>query len=112
MAKNTSAPGADGAAKALPRPKRQSVPRAPAAAATDGAGKMPPIEEGRKRAFVDLQLRHYEYLERYAGLLAADKRRPQSVSDALEHIVRHTMMLDQTKAGQFVNAATVPAAKA
>jgi DNA-directed RNA polymerase specialized sigma24 family protein len=73
---------------------------------------MPPVEEGRKRAFVDLQERHYQYLQRYAVGLTADKRRPCTISDALEHIVRHTMMLDQTKAGQFVNAATVPAVKA
>jgi hypothetical protein len=94
MAKRPRPAAADSAPEAIPK-----------------GPKMPQLEEGRVRHFVDLQERHSEYLVRYAALLSVDKRRPQTVADAIEHIVRHTMMLDQTKAGQFVNANTVPANK-
>lgn len=63
------------------------------------AGAMPPVEEGRKRYFVDLQARHGEWLERYAALLTKEKRRPMSPADALEHIIRNTYAIDPTKAG-------------
>lgn len=73
--------------------------------------KLPPVEEGRRRFYVDLTLRHAEWLERYTKLLAAEKRQPLKPADAIEHVLRQTYAIDPTKAGLYLGSKTVPASK-
>lgn len=97
--------GAEPATKAATRPPRASVP------AVQAGPKLPPLEEGRQRFYVDLMDRHAEWLVRYTALLAVEKRRPLKPADAIEHILRQTHAIDPTKAGLYLNSKTVPAGK-